>query len=376
MASRLKDPFTAWSVNAAKDLIRQPVELRDTQGEVESIAMTKPKERTRLFEQISNSWELAEEYEKKKKLMQQAEEDAQFSYKKKKNAAAERKHAKQEKEEAEHYQILLKELKESKILLQLFRLYYNEKSIDLFNSTFDEKMVGLNNHRSRLSAAEETFKSKKKDLGKLSREQQQIEKEVKAQEVALNHTRPQYIKAKENTSHHLRKIETAKKCLKTIEKECARQQQEIKGMELEMTDVEKALRDFEKTVEEDMKSRGRDVELEESQLDQYKKLKEEVRKNVATLAQQLDKVQWEQKTDQERILLEQRRQKEVEIVLIGTFYLLRGVVLKSVVDRAPKCVSQICMTAVSGASGLRQNMLLYDGSSNQWPSRSIEPICM
>lgn len=282
------------------------------QGEVESIAMTKPKERTRLFEQISNSWELAEDYEKKKKLMQQAEEDAQFSYKKKKNAAAERKHAKQEKEEAERYQILLKELKESKIVLQLFRLYYNEKNIDLLNSTLDGKNMSLNTHRNRLSVAEEAFKSKKKDLGKLSREQQQIEKEVKAHEIALNHTRPQYIKAKENTSHHFRKIETAKKCLKTIEKECARQQQEIKGMEMEMTDVEKALRDFEKTVKEDRKSRGGDVELEESQLDQYKKLKEEVRKNVAILSQQMDKVQWEQKADQERILFEQRHQKEVE----------------------------------------------------------------
>lgn len=61
--------------------------------------MKKPKERTQLFEQISNSWQYAEEYEKKKKKMQQAEEDAHFNYNKKKNIAAERKQAKVEKEE-------------------------------------------------------------------------------------------------------------------------------------------------------------------------------------------------------------------------------------------------------------------------------------
>lgn len=61
--------------------------------------MKKPKERTQLFEQISNSWEYAEDYERKKKKMQQAEQDAQFNYNKKKSVAAERKQAKMEKEE-------------------------------------------------------------------------------------------------------------------------------------------------------------------------------------------------------------------------------------------------------------------------------------
>lgn len=61
--------------------------------------MKKPKERTQLFEQISNSWEYAEDYEQKKKKMQQAEQDAQFNYNKKKSVAAERKQAKMEKEE-------------------------------------------------------------------------------------------------------------------------------------------------------------------------------------------------------------------------------------------------------------------------------------
>lgn len=61
--------------------------------------MKKPKERTQLFEQISNSGELSAEYAEKKRDLQKAEEDAQFSYNKKKNVAAERKRAKLEKEE-------------------------------------------------------------------------------------------------------------------------------------------------------------------------------------------------------------------------------------------------------------------------------------
>ncbi|XP_073731459.1 structural maintenance of chromosomes protein 1A isoform X1 [Misgurnus anguillicaudatus] len=69
------------------------------QGAVESIAMKNPKERTALFEEISRSGELAQEYDRRKKEMIKAEEDIQFNYHRKKNIAAERKVAKQEKEE-------------------------------------------------------------------------------------------------------------------------------------------------------------------------------------------------------------------------------------------------------------------------------------
>lgn len=50
------------------------------------------------------------------------------------------------------------------------------------------------------------------------------------------------------------------------------------------------------------------------QLDRYKQLKELVRKKVATLMQQLEKLQWEQKADQEKMALDQRKQKEIEVL--------------------------------------------------------------
>lgn len=65
--------------------------------------MKNPKERTALFEEISRSGELAQEYDRRKKEMVKAEEDTQFNYHRKKNIAAERKEAKQEKEEVSPY---------------------------------------------------------------------------------------------------------------------------------------------------------------------------------------------------------------------------------------------------------------------------------
>ncbi|XP_028174790.1 structural maintenance of chromosomes protein 1A-like [Ostrinia furnacalis] len=80
------------------------------QGAVESIAMKNPKERTALFEEISGSGVLKEQYEACRAEVNRADEEAQFSYQKKKGVAAERKEAKFEKEEAEKYTRLKQEL--------------------------------------------------------------------------------------------------------------------------------------------------------------------------------------------------------------------------------------------------------------------------
>ncbi|XP_068859569.1 structural maintenance of chromosomes protein 1B isoform X3 [Aphelocoma coerulescens] len=282
------------------------------QGTVESIAMKKPKERTQLFEQISNSWEYAEEYEQKKKKMQQAEEDAQFNYNKKKSVAAERKQAKIEKEEAEHYQMLIKELDEERIQLQLFQLYHNEKKIDFLKNSLDEKNMEAHIKKESLSTAEDSFKVKKKLFGILNRDQQHMEKEMKTLEASLIQQRPLYIKAKENTSYQIKKVEMSNKSLRDKEKSCDKEKKNIKELEIELNDIEKAWRAFEEKAEEERMQRAADIELGESQLERYKELKEMARKKVATLAQQLEKLRWEDKGDQERLKLNRRKKNEIE----------------------------------------------------------------
>lgn len=69
------------------------------QGAVESIALKAPKERTKMFECISQSREFAAEYDKKKEALMKAKEDTQFHFNKKKSATVERKQMSKEKVE-------------------------------------------------------------------------------------------------------------------------------------------------------------------------------------------------------------------------------------------------------------------------------------
>ena len=101
--------------------------------------------RTALFEQISGSGVLKEDYEKCKAEMLAAEEETQHTYQKKKAIGAERKEAELEKEEAElekeeaeKYQ-KLQDMAERQVELQMFRLYHNEKAIGVIKEQIDAK---------------------------------------------------------------------------------------------------------------------------------------------------------------------------------------------------------------------------------------------
>ncbi|XP_038638499.1 LOW QUALITY PROTEIN: structural maintenance of chromosomes protein 1A-like [Scyliorhinus canicula] len=282
------------------------------QGAVESIAMKNPKERTALFEEISRSGELALEYDKRKKEMVKAEEDTQFNYHRKKNIAAERKEAKQEKEEAERYQRLKDELVRAQVQLQLFKLFHNESEIERLSKDLTSRNKEIEKDRKRMDKVEEEMKVHKKEVGKLMREQQQVEKDIKEKDSELNQKRPQYIKAKENTSHKIKKLESAKKSLQNAQKQYKKRKADMDELEQEMLSVEKARQEFEERMEEESQSQGRDLQLEENQVKKYHRLKEEASKRAATLAQELEKFNRDQKADQDRLDLEERKKVETE----------------------------------------------------------------
>ncbi|TNN56955.1 Structural maintenance of chromosomes protein 1A [Liparis tanakae] len=282
------------------------------QGAVESIAMKNPKERTALFEEISRSGDLAQEYDRRKKEMVKAEEDTQFNYHRKKNIAAERKEAKQEKEEAERYQRLKDEVARASVQLQLFKLYHNETEIEKLNKELSQRNKEIDKDRKKMDHVEEELKDKKKELGRLMREQQTVEKDIKEKDSELNQKRPQYIKAKENTSHKIKKLEAARKSLQNAQKMYKKRKEDMDELDDEMKAVELSKQDFEERMEEEAQSQGQDLTLEENQVKQYHRLKEEASKRAATLAQELEKFNRDQKADQDRLDLEERKKVETE----------------------------------------------------------------
>uniref|UniRef100_K7F905 Uncharacterized protein n=1 Tax=Pelodiscus sinensis TaxID=13735 RepID=K7F905_PELSI len=195
--------------------------------------------------------------------------------------------------QADRYQRLKDEVVRAQVQLQLFKLYHNEAEIEKLNKELGSKNKEIDKDKKRMDRVEDELKDKKKELGKMMREQQQIEKEIKEKDSELNQKRPQYIKAKENTSHKIKKLEAAKKSLQNAQKQYKKRKGDMDELEKEMLSVEKARQEFEERMEEESQSQGRDLTLEENQ--------------------ELEKFNRDQKADQDRLDLEERKKVETEV---------------------------------------------------------------
>ncbi|XP_066505148.1 structural maintenance of chromosomes protein 1B [Hoplias malabaricus] len=283
------------------------------QGTVESIAMMNAKERTKMFELISNSSELAKEYDAKLSALQKAKEDSQFQFNRKRAATAEKKQVFKDKTEAEKYQALVDELCESKLQLSLFQLYRNERGIEALLVSLREKQESVTAVQSSVGVLEQALKSRKKEHGRVSRELQKLEKDIRSQEQILNQQRPQYIKAKVNTAHHQSKVYETQASLQKSQKEQAKKQQDLQELERELDDMEKAWKAYEREVEEKRAQWGAGVHLDEAQLERYNELKELARRKGAVFVQKAEKICWELKADREKLEFDKRHKIEVEV---------------------------------------------------------------
>ncbi|XP_068155784.1 LOW QUALITY PROTEIN: structural maintenance of chromosomes protein 1A [Drosophila tropicalis] len=282
------------------------------QGAVENIAMKTPKERTALFEEISGSGLLKDDYNRLKNEMIAAEEETQFTYQKKKGIAAERKEAKHEKMEAERYTRLQNEYNEKQVEYQLFRLFHVEKDIRKHITDMEAKQQEVKVVEQRKEAADEVLREKKKDAGKITRDLAKIDQEIREFETQMNKRRPLYIKAKEKVTHCKKKLASLQKTLETAREADNAHQQDIRKLEKQLSDIESLKKSFEDDIENESQRRGKSVNMEEGLVQEYDRLKQEAEATATQYRSELDSVNREQKSEQDTLDGETNRRASVE----------------------------------------------------------------
>ncbi|KAH8381877.1 hypothetical protein KR009_000701 [Drosophila setifemur] len=282
------------------------------QGAVENIAMKTPKERTALFEEISGSGLLKDDYNRLKQEMIVAEEETQFTYQKKKGIAAERKEAKHEKMEADRYTRLQDEYNEKQVEYQLFRLFHVEKDIQKYIADLEIKQQDVKVVEQRKEAADEVLREKKKDAGKITRDLAKIEQEIREFETQMNKRRPLYIKAKEKVTHCKKKLTSLHKTLETAREADNAHQGDIRKLEKQLADVEALKKRFEDEIADESQRRGKSVNMEEGLVQEYDRLKQEAEATATQYRSELDSVNREQKSEQDTLDGETNRRASVE----------------------------------------------------------------
>lgn len=81
--------------------------------------------------------------------------------------------------QAQRYQALVDELQEKRLQLKLAELYQNEQGVSVLSDTLREKQQAVAETHDELVSAEQAVKTCKKEHGRLNREQQRLEKEIR-----------------------------------------------------------------------------------------------------------------------------------------------------------------------------------------------------
>uniref|UniRef100_A0A915I2X7 Structural maintenance of chromosomes protein n=1 Tax=Romanomermis culicivorax TaxID=13658 RepID=A0A915I2X7_ROMCU len=256
------------------------------QGTVESLAMKTSKERALLFEEISRSNELKEEYDRLK-----AEKEAKL-----------------EKDEAEKYQRMKDLLAEKQLKLHLFKLFHNERESKVICEELEKKRGDLNKIDERRAKLEEQLKEKKKEHGKLNRELGKVEQQIHELDADLNKKKPNFIKVKENVRHTERKLEAIEKALTSAKRTAESQQDVVNHLQEDLKKCLAEREEYEAALRQDSQREG--LQLNDTQLSEYHKLKGEVAKQCAQYQQDVDVLDREQQMDQDVLDNEKRRRVE------------------------------------------------------------------
>lgn len=266
------------------------------QGEVETLAQTSPAKLTELFEKISGSGALKEEYETLKAEKERGEEDAIFSLQKKKGLQSEKKQVAQQKEEAEKYENLKAELDKVRSEMHLFDLYYNEREISAAKEKVAVLQEDLDDIVQRREATEAKMKDAKKEAAVFHREQIAGEKELVKHAVALDKEKSTHIKLTEEVSFLSRKVERLTKSVQQADKEAVAHQTERVRVEEEIEDVEGRLEELRSSPESQ-----EELELGEEQMKQYARLKEKADAQTFADRQELEAIEREQQMNRQEL---------------------------------------------------------------------------
>ncbi|KAJ3126687.1 Structural maintenance of chromosomes protein 1 [Nowakowskiella sp. JEL0407] len=277
------------------------------QGDVEAVASQSAKQLSKLFDLISDSSSLQQEYDDAKERLERLTETSTLNFSKKRGFTTELKLYKDQKDEAMRFVEKENARKELNLTLNLWRLWRLESNVEKTR----EELEDLNESNSNgIEAADEKLKQLKKDHVKISRELTRAEKKVKDKEKEIDDMTPLILKTAQTKSRSLKKLETAKSNLEKAKVDLKAMSTNLQDLKTQKAGVERAKEIFEETSRRDGERRG--IVLDESDLREYRSLKEQVARNTASQSQKLPTMNRKVKAAKERMTRLKEKSQELE----------------------------------------------------------------
>ncbi|RHY28961.1 hypothetical protein DYB25_008938 [Aphanomyces astaci] len=262
------------------------------QGTMGSIASKSPDQLTRMFELISSSEELKDEYEKCLQEKAVAEENTIFAYQKRKGLAAERKIVKEQKEEAERFKQRRNELAKTKQEYYLWQV----RHLDVDASAHKHAIAQLTDKLA-------TFQAKQQDIAALQKDQKKAhatqlktcrQLDALAADVAreLEDVAPRTIQLNEQIKHAKKKLDAASTNEKAMARNVDNHAREVQGLTADVQDLKQAQSEL------DASKDDQELVLEGAQVDEFNRIKNEAKVKTLQLRNTLGSVDEKEHSDE------------------------------------------------------------------------------
>ena len=209
------------------------------QGDIENLASKSPRELTKLFEQISGSDELRDEYDRLKVALEKAIQNSAASFSKKKTMNAEYKTAKEQKNELTRFDELSAQkagLFRDQMLIKLKKIEEAEEKAKVemqSNQTLAVPII------QEIQTLEEESKGLKKEHGHATLENLKIDKSLKREEKLLLEETATFSMIEESVLNQQGKITNIKQALHKNEDEIVEKTKEIESLRRELEKMQR-----------------------------------------------------------------------------------------------------------------------------------------
>lgn len=211
------------------------------QNEVEEIASKTPEQLTALFEEVSRSVELKDEYNRLKQEAESAEQNALFCFQKKKGVVAERKQYKEQQEEAERYRQLRAKLCEAKMQHRLFQLNHIEADLRERAGEVSEHQRQLEDMRARRKEAADAAEAAKRDLAAKRKGHAQVQRRLTQAQGAYDRQAPEEAAARAQVQRLTKRIASDERALERARERAEKAAQELRALEEALADLHRAV---------------------------------------------------------------------------------------------------------------------------------------
>eukprot|EP00579_Thalassiosira_antarctica_P001997 CAMPEP_0201868672 /NCGR_PEP_ID=MMETSP0902-20130614/2454_1 /ASSEMBLY_ACC=CAM_ASM_000551 /TAXON_ID=420261 /ORGANISM="Thalassiosira antarctica, Strain CCMP982" /LENGTH=1327 /DNA_ID=CAMNT_0048394037 /DNA_START=180 /DNA_END=4163 /DNA_ORIENTATION=+ len=204
------------------------------QGDVETMARKNPKQLVEMFENISGSSELKEEYEVACKVKEEAEQRTIFAFNKTKEHKSERRVLKEQKEEAERFHNLLSQRTSLKTNYFLWLLFHIHSDVQQRESSVTELQESLAEHQAVVTDKEGLLKKAKKEASKARTQSSAKDKLRIKLEAEVDKLQPSVIESSEAIAALKKRVSADSKAASRIEKEKAAHGEKLAELEEEI----------------------------------------------------------------------------------------------------------------------------------------------